>query len=71
MSTFENKFVISFSGQNGCGKSTIINMIRDQLDLEGVKCEVFKAPDYTTTTGQKIKAFLDGEQVDDIEELFH
>jgi hypothetical protein len=40
--------------------------------MEGVTCEVFKAPNYHSESGQMIKAFLDGEKIEfEIEELFH
>ena len=62
--------IIAFSGQNGCGKSTIIKMVKDTFDLNGVTCDVLKSPDYSTDSGKKIKAFLEGAPIDLIEELF-
>ena len=53
-------FVISFSGLNGCGKSTFIEMFRRSLILLGKKVEVFHCPDYQSETGEQIKRFLDG-----------
>jgi thymidylate kinase len=73
MSSKTEPFVITFCGQNGCGKSTIIQQLRDNIELcTDLTVETFKAPVYSTESGEKIRNFLAGQTVDeDIETLFH
>jgi thymidylate kinase len=73
MSQNKTPFIIAFSGQNGCGKSTIISQLKDSIELSSdITVDVFKAPLYISETGEKIRSYLAGKHIEeDIEDLFH
>ncbi len=62
--------IVAVSGINGVGKTTIIRKLELRLLAGGITTTVYKAPYYESETGQIIKRFLAGEQIDNIEEIF-
>jgi dTMP kinase len=52
---------IAIEGIDGSGKATQANLLAESLRYAGVSTAVVSFPDYTTTYGKKIAAYLRGE----------
>lgn len=54
--------LVAIEGINGCGKTTIIKDITEQLKKMGKKVKVYKFPDRNGKAGKEIDAFLRKER---------
>ena len=54
--------IIVLEGSDKAGKTTQSRMLLDALKVLGKVCVVMDFPDYTTSIGVEIKAFLDGKR---------
>ncbi len=53
--------IISIEGSDGAGKATQTKRLLERAKSSGIKIFSFSFPDYTTTTGKMIRAYLNGE----------
>ena len=60
--TLNNGKIIVVEGTDKAGKGTQSRLLINALKISGIRCAKMDFPDYTTSIGQEIGAFLDGRR---------